>query len=203
MAGNGNNDRHWQTFAHLSSLSPCLFVYVCQIGSWKYKAGDTEDIHADQRRTTSSWFCIRIKDVSHIAYDGEHAHQAFVARGIQSDWLEEREELVYGRFHHFVQLGMSAWNKEYLLGRCTLYRDSNGNEDAGLAMINLDRPLTYASDPKKPGGDRLQVKYVRLRDVVSPVALAPHINGIKKVGEAGRQGEVEKTNKFYVMPLCH
>ena len=70
--------------------------------------------------------------------------------------------------------------------------------NASLAAINKDMPLTYAGGAK-------EVQYIQLKHVhvVSPIALAPHLTGIKKVGEVGRQGEVEKTQKFYVMPLCH
>jgi hypothetical protein len=162
-------------------------------------SGDKEDHYPQQRRTTSSWFSIRLKDVPQVAWQEEQAHKRFVASGYHSDWKEAREELLYGRFHHFVQLNMRGWDKMFLLGSCTLYRECAGVAgEHNLAMINKERPLKYLVNNKQ-----VDVQYVRLQHIVSPIALAPHIEGIKKVGDAGRQGEINKTDKLFVLPIRH
>jgi len=134
-----------------------------RVGMWVFDCSATEK--RSGRRGVSSWFCIRIRDVAHL-------HDQNQPQDIQVEVLSRGSEaLLYGRFHHFVQLQLptaKAGDRMHALGRCTLYNVVRRDEITELEEIDVSQPLQYFDGTKLR-----EVQYIPLTCVHTQVAIAP------------------------------
>lgn len=137
----------------------------------------------------SSWFRIKGKNVPNYAVED--------GRG---------EAMVYGRFHHFIQVESTGWTIDgeaggeslpmQYYGRCELYA---GVRDVATRLDEVT--LTHAARLQwRPRLDRetRDIEYVRLADVEGMIVIGPkHKIDVLRVEDA----EVQPTSTYFVMPI--
>ncbi|MDR3427876.1 hypothetical protein [Silvimonas sp.] len=136
-----------------------------QIGAWTY-ATTAREARTKHLKTTQAWFAIQAR----------HVHRYFnrIAEIVQGNEEELKEKidstpLFYGRFKCFLRVTVEGLAQTtFSFGRCDIYR---GRVDPITQLATIDM------DPNAGGVDTWVDTYIKLTNVLCPIARGPVFTG--------------------------
>lgn len=148
-----------------------VYLKTVQAGMWRYSCSEKENKSTVERLSISSWFSMEIQYLPHQLNNG----RLYTLRHVHPTTI------IYGRFHHFVELCLPEWTHAkastiHHLGNCTLYESTPYiSEVTGLQCINLTTPIkVWLQDTFRTES------YINLKHIQTQVAIAPVIHRIGK-----------------------